>query len=68
MPKMPIATATKPILSVSSRCRSCSERRRVHVGADQPQHDASTIIAIALTTEPCAPATAAIRPSTISEK
>ena len=68
-PNMPIATATKPMPSVSSDMpklkRATPEFTSVPT---RPSSSPSTIIAIALMSEPCASTTAAIRPSTISEK
>ncbi len=68
-PNRPMATTTKPMPSVSSGTpnekRAMPELTSVPT---MPSSRPSTIIAIALTSEPLASTTAAIRPSTISEK
>ena len=68
-PNTPMATATKPMPSDSSGMskvkRATPELTSVPT---RPSSSPSTIIAIALISEPSASTTAAIRPSTISEK
>ena len=68
-PNRPIATLTTPMPSVSSGMpkskRATPELTSVPT---MPSSRPSTIIAMALSSEPCASTTAPIRPSTISEK
>ena len=69
MPKMPMARVATSIPSVSSIMPKVKRVPPVLPSVPtRPINNPRMIIAIALITEPCASTTAAIRPSTISEK
>src|SRR5581483_4829773 len=68
-PNNPIATTTTPIPSESSGMpKSNRITPELTSVPTMPRSNPSTIIAIALTSDPCASTTAQSRPSTISEK
>ena len=68
-PNTPIATATKPMPSVSSGTPKLNRAMPEFTSVPtNPSNKPSTIIAIAFSTEPCASTTAAMRPKVISEK